>query len=126
MKVLSVRQPWAYAIFNLGKDVENRKWATDYRGPLLIHASNTPDRSGGFRELGLRRTELDYGAIIGLVQLQDCRVDLAPSSPWAIPGLWHWVLSDPVSIDPVPCTGRLKLFDPPELVRKRVERALRQ
>lgn len=26
MKVLTIRNPWAYAIFHLGKDVENRSW----------------------------------------------------------------------------------------------------
>lgn len=36
---LSIRQPWAWAILNAGKDVENRSWTTRYRGPLLIHAA---------------------------------------------------------------------------------------
>ena len=38
MKAISVRQPWAYLILQRGKNVENRTWSTDYRGPLLIHA----------------------------------------------------------------------------------------
>jgi hypothetical protein len=38
---LSLRQPWAWAVLHLGKVIENRKWCTDYRGPLLIHASAT-------------------------------------------------------------------------------------
>lgn len=41
MKCLTIRQPWPFAIFHLGKDVENRTWQTDYRGPLLIHAGST-------------------------------------------------------------------------------------
>ena len=36
MKALSLRPHWAYAIFHLGKDIENRTWSTAYRGPLLI------------------------------------------------------------------------------------------
>lgn len=40
MKALSIRQPWAWAILNAGKRVENRSWqACHYRGPLLIHAA---------------------------------------------------------------------------------------
>src|SRR5688572_4676832 len=39
MKALSLRQPWAWAVVHGGKRVENRGWTTDYRGPLLIHAS---------------------------------------------------------------------------------------
>lgn len=39
MKALSIRQPWAWAIVNAGKRVENRTWETRYRGPILIHAA---------------------------------------------------------------------------------------
>ena len=38
MKCITVKQPWAHMIANLGKLVENRSWATGYRGPLAIHA----------------------------------------------------------------------------------------
>jgi hypothetical protein len=38
MKVLSIRQPWASLIAWNIKDVENRNWKTNYRGPFLIHA----------------------------------------------------------------------------------------
>ena len=43
MKVLSVRQPWAWLIVAGHKDIENRKWYTNHRGPLLIHASKAMD-----------------------------------------------------------------------------------
>lgn len=39
MKVLTVREPWAWLIVMGLKDVENRSWDTKYRGPVLIHAS---------------------------------------------------------------------------------------
>lgn len=39
MKAISIRQPWAYCITQLGKRVENRSWGTSYRGPILIHAA---------------------------------------------------------------------------------------
>lgn len=35
---LSIRQPWAWAILHAGKDIENRDWATRFRGPFLVHA----------------------------------------------------------------------------------------
>lgn len=38
MKCLTVRQPWAHMIANLGKTIENRTWETRYRGLLAIHA----------------------------------------------------------------------------------------
>ena len=46
MKALSVRQPWAWAIVAGWKPIENRTWATDYRGPLLIHAGRREDPDG--------------------------------------------------------------------------------
>jgi hypothetical protein len=38
---LSVCQPWAWAIAQGHKSVENRTWATRYRGPIAIHASSS-------------------------------------------------------------------------------------
>ena len=29
LKALSINQPWAWAIIQCGKDVENRKWKTN-------------------------------------------------------------------------------------------------
>ena len=41
IKCLSVCEPWAWAIIHGPKGIENRSWATAYRGPLLIHASKS-------------------------------------------------------------------------------------
>jgi hypothetical protein len=38
MLALSVRQLFAWAIFHAGMDVENRDWATQQHGRVLIHA----------------------------------------------------------------------------------------
>ena len=35
MKVIVVRQPWAWLIVNGFKDIENRSWMTRYRGSEL-------------------------------------------------------------------------------------------
>jgi restriction endonuclease Mrr len=48
IRVLTVKQPWASAIFFAkgAKDVENRSWTQDYyRGPLIVHASKQPEGS---------------------------------------------------------------------------------
>lgn len=37
-RAISIRQPWAWLILR-DKRIENRRWATKYRGPLLIHAA---------------------------------------------------------------------------------------
>ena len=41
MKAISIKQPWASLIAHGIKDIENRTWATKYRGKVLIHASGT-------------------------------------------------------------------------------------
>jgi len=38
MKALTISQPYASLIASGEKWVENRTWATRYRGPLAIHA----------------------------------------------------------------------------------------
>jgi hypothetical protein len=52
MKCLSVPQPWAWAILHAGMDVENRTWWTEYRGPILIHASKRYDAGAADEILG--------------------------------------------------------------------------
>jgi hypothetical protein len=43
MKALSIRQPWAWLIIAGIKDIENRRWATNHRGPILVHAALMPN-----------------------------------------------------------------------------------
>lgn len=47
MRILTVRQPWAWAIIHGGKDVENRvrNLAGEYRGPVAIHAGLRHDHA---------------------------------------------------------------------------------
>ncbi|WP_231979096.1 ASCH domain-containing protein [Tessaracoccus coleopterorum] len=45
LRVLSVRQPWAWQILHEDKDVENRLLPTAYRGMVAIFAPYSPDVS---------------------------------------------------------------------------------
>jgi len=100
-RALSIRQPWAHAILHLIKDVENRPWRTNFRGPLLIQASLKVERDEATK-LGLDPDELTTGAIVGQVEVVDCIQD--SKSKWASPGQWHWVLKDPRMLKKaVPC-----------------------
>jgi hypothetical protein len=85
-KILSVRQPWATLIARGIKDIENRSWATGYRGLVLVHASlSRPSRrlladvSGRFG-VDLQQIELPLGGVVGVTRIVDC-VDAHPS-PW--------------------------------------------
>lgn len=42
MKALTIWQPWAGSIAERIKQYETRSWATNYRGPLAIHAAAKP------------------------------------------------------------------------------------
>src|SRR5215469_16909004 len=81
MKVLVVKQPWAWLIVNGYKDIENRSWQTEYRGTLLIQASaNLPPQNQQqemwqyARQRGIKNLpeEFQVGGIIGMAELKDC------------------------------------------------------
>ena len=44
MKALSIRAPWWFAILHFGKDIENRTWATNFRGTVYLHAGKWFER----------------------------------------------------------------------------------
>lgn len=118
-RVLTVRQPWAWAIIHGGKDVENRSWPTKHRGPLLIHAGSAfePDGYETVKQLATQQPppagEIIHGAIIGVVELVECLQD--SQSVWAVIGQWHWCLRNPQPlVHAVPCRGKLGLWRPPE------------
>lgn len=123
---LSVRQPWAWAVVNAHKDVENRSWNTPRRGRLLIHAGQRLVQSGFefLDSLGIRYPEeVIVGGLIGSVELVDCVQD--SQSPWAQQGAWHWLLERPVEFRrPIDCPGRLGLFAP-DASRQRLSAAAR-
>lgn len=108
VRALSVRQPWAYAILHLGKNVENRSWRTNHRGKLWIHASATmgPDERREARNLRLDPTKLPKGQIVGLVEVEDCVCKA--KSKWAHPGMWHWILKNPRALKkPIEFKGKV-------------------
>jgi hypothetical protein len=115
MKVIVIRQPWAWLIVNGFKDVENRSWATRYRGPLLIQASEYREYARG---RGVKLPEqIDLGGIIGMARIDDCVKE--SRSQWFI-GPVGWLLSRPKKLPFSPLKGQLGLFDPPREILKRL------
>lgn len=117
MKVLTVKQPWAWAILHAGKDIENRSWVPKYRGPLAIHAG-AAYMKGSILPRGVREPEdLVYSAILGVVDLVD--VVETSRSKWFGGDAYGWVLKNPRPLaKPLPCKGRLGLWPvPAEFVR---------
>jgi hypothetical protein len=97
MRALSVPQPYAWAIVHGDRRVEVRGWRTHHRGPMAIHAGLS--RAGSKVRLpGMPAfDDLAFGALIGVVALDDCVPDCK--------GGWSWTMSDPRPIEPVPCPG---------------------
>jgi hypothetical protein len=129
MRVLTIRNPWAWAIFH-GKDVENRprNLAGEYRGPVAIHAGLSFAESvplGGPLQDALDAAgpvpSFYAGQIIGVVDLVDVHhcfnadTNFEGCSPWAEPDAWHLVLANPRPLtSPIPFKGALHLQTAPE------------
>jgi len=118
MKALTLWQPWAWCVIHGGKDIENRTWATRYRGPLLIHAARRADRDEyNFaasiigHEIGIIVPAFDdvrRGQVEGVVTLVDIVTE--SDSDW-FDGPFGWVLADPQPLPAVPVRGRQRLFN---------------
>ena len=127
VKVLVVRQPWAWLIVHGFKDIENRSWKTRYRGKLLIQASaNLPSKDHleedrrWVKKRGVKLPEeLETGGIVGKVELVDC-VDRSRSK-W-FEGPIGWVLTKPKRLPFMPLKGRLGLFNPPLKIIRQLAR----
>ena len=120
MKALSIRQPWAELIVAGLKDIENRTWPTDYRGPVLIHAGMKIEPiDADLRELVKRLSGFDLpdaadlprGGIVGQAEI----VDLVQSSPsrW-FSGPYGFVLANARRLPFRPMPGKPGLFEVPE------------
>ncbi|MDR7113907.1 hypothetical protein J2X03_003809 [Microbacterium trichothecenolyticum] len=132
---MTVKDPWAYAIAALGKDVENRtrNIAGSYRGPVAIHAAAgrmtldahftaakyIAERTGA---LPLFTLPGGLGVIISVVDLVDVHPDTdcwrrpwkheseGWCTPWAMEGHHHLVLANARRLaEPIPYKGALGL-----------------
>jgi hypothetical protein len=127
LKALTVQQPWCWAIAAGHKDVENRTWSTNYRGPLAIHAGKTWDRQGMqacrsvLEDYGVVKPSemvgdrhlLATGAIVAVVDLVGvCEDGRCRCSGWGAIGFKHWKLRNARPLaEPIPASGRLGLWD---------------
>lgn len=131
---LTLHRPWAKLIMRGKKNIENRTWHTNYRGPMYIHAGVAwdPHAETFARECGVAVCSYGPGnptGILGLVDLVSvCTAWTAPwadrcdCGPWAVQGQRHWRLANPRAFaEPVPCRGRQQLWLPPADVRLQLD-----
>lgn len=126
MKALSIRQPWAWLIFNKGKDIENRTWKTNFRGRVLVHAAKGithAEHEEVARKLAFftpksripEINDLERGGIIGSIEIVDC-VEKSDSS-W-FTGPYGFVLANPEPMPFIPLRGMLGFFEVDESLLK--------
>ena len=119
---LSVQQPWAELLISGRKSVEVRRWATDYRGRLWLHASSK-ERPELEKMFGLDETY--KGGFVGSIKL--AAVIPMTSDRWVQwrsnhldpgqyeHGMFAWLMEAPHRFHlPVRGKGQLGLFAPPE------------
>lgn len=147
-------QPWATGLLVASqagsisrrirlKEFETRSWQTDWRGPLLIHASkkrdgevraalNDPEILNDLLACGIYPADLAFGAIIGMVRLDDCfpmREMKWPGETEQRWGIWNderfaWRCTKPVLFKkPIDYVGKQNFFWVPDSV---VSEALRE
>lgn len=130
MKALTISQPFASLIADGDKWVENRKWPTNYRGLLAIHAGK-----GKQYLTASELSEYPTGKVIAIATLVNClelthlrrmdRWQLVPG--WPIDsapivgavldhdhteGPWCWILRDVKKLsEPITINGAQGLWD---------------
>ena len=132
MKALSIKQPWASLIAHGIKDIENRTWATKFRGTIYIHVSGKKQFNVQLTDeqtklaIPVLKTAFDgtmpFGAIIGTVDIVDCVIN--HRSIWAEATetsaghvidhiVYNWVLANPVLFEKpiLNVKGKLSLWE---------------
>lgn len=127
---LSIRQPWAELILRESKTIELRKWQTDYRGLIWLHAAKTFDPSAPPLPSG---EEPFRGGFVGCAVLASILpIDEHRWENWRhqhcdtgsfIPGMYGWLFSSVLRFKkPIAARGFPGLFYPePEDMRQLIE-----
>ncbi len=135
MKCLTIKQPWAWLIFNDGginkglKNIENRTWHTKIRGTVAIHTSKNVDievyngliKYSGFKLPPLN--ELECGKIIGVVDIVDSVEK--HTSYWKEHNSIGFVLENPKKLTtPLPLKGQLGFFNLSDDIYKNITKGI--
>lgn len=118
MKALSIRQPYAWLIAQGIKPIENRSWATKFRGNFLIHTGQQPPTSRDYlaakeicESIGIvlpKINEFEKGGIVGYAKLIDSVT--SHDSPFFF-GPNGFVLKGAKPCKLISCKGQLSFFN---------------
>jgi hypothetical protein len=99
MRMMTLRQPYAYAAVNGLKDVESRDSRPFHSGPVLVVAASRPDLNANASGLPPILT-LPRSMAVGVVDIVGCETE--SDSEWARDLPFHWVLANARRIEPIP------------------------
>lgn len=139
MPAITIRQPWASSVIRGDKRIETRSRNTKIRGRIAIHSALCHIHDGDVFETFLKHGSvvkrfeegefrgcytmgrgIDFGSILGTVDLVDCVLlsDMQSKYPelvtekeidlgdWS-PGRYGWILRDPIIFEnPIPAKGK--------------------
>ena len=136
MKAITICQPYAHLIVTpqallpddprfVQKRIENRRWHSRYRGPLLIHAGLSKSFLRGDMDLLKACPDMRFGFIVGVVHMVDCltidhaidEANLPTRMKWIAKhkhteGPFCFVLDDAHwFLNPIPYEGKLGLWE---------------
>lgn len=133
LRAITIHAPWAWAIAEGYKLVENRSWIPKIRGLLAIHAGRSQDSDQGalqtFSRIGITPPpQFERGAIIGTVELADVlpldeylrQYGKTSQVDFAI-GPFCWVLRNPQRCKPIKCPGNFQTWSVKNQLRHRGE-----
>jgi len=129
MYALTIRQPWAWAILHLGKNIENRTWKPPESligQRIAIHAGKQIDRLASGDCLvkfagswWIDPAEFDLSAIVGTALLEG--VVKESNNPW-FEGPYGWLLKDVKALKrPIHCRGWLGLWRTPDEISEEIK-----
>jgi hypothetical protein len=123
---LSLKQPWAALVVAGLKTIEVRRWATNIRGRLFIHAARvSDDRVEGWARVNddIRSLAELTGGLIGAVELTACvryrttrsfvadeSNHLNVASWFQPPQMFGFCFRDATAMDFVQCRGHVRFF----------------
>lgn len=106
MKAISIHQPFASLIASGEKTIETRRWATKYRGDLLI--VSTQKKNKLFPDLPLGRV-LCVVEVVGCRPMEPCDEEAACCKHYV--GAYAWELSNRRRIEPFDVRGQQGFYE---------------
>ena len=132
---ITLKPHWAYAVFHLGKDIENRSWRLPQKYEnrrIWIHSSANASKKEYNKYLNfLEDKKINFlpfddlffpcSAIVGSVEFNHCPYISARESVWHMEDFNGWKITNPVLLPtPISAKGKLGFWDCTELVKEAV------